>query len=170
MTMDAEGKVGEASSSMDVSDGPGAFGYDAEASRRSGRRMQTSAFDGDDDIISLVQVGAVGGGESRRGPLTGTRALMLAVLEDGIRAFLGKRRTLVDEAELWIDSQRRTFPFCFEVVCETLGLAPSAVRKALHRMKAANIPADQVLPRVRNNVRIPGRVCLRGRAGNRRAA
>ena len=170
MMTDVGGKESATTSPIGLPDGPGGVGYDGESPRRTGRRGQGSAFDNDDDVLRLAQVSSIGGGEPQRGPLTGTRALMLAVLEDGIRAFLGKRRTLVDEAALWIGSHRRTSPFCFDVVCETLGLAPSAVRKALHRMKAANIPADQILPRVRNNVRIPGKVCLRGRSGNRRAA
>ncbi|MCK6557216.1 hypothetical protein L6Q96_21960 [Candidatus Binatia bacterium] len=164
MTTDFDGKESGASS------GSVGFGYDAEISCSGGPRAHGGGFDSDDDLIDLIRVESLGGGESRRGPLTGTRALMLAVLEDGIRAYLGKRRTLVDEAQLWIDSRRRTSPFCFDVVCETLGLNPDAVRKALHRMKAANTPANKVLPRVRNNVRVPGRVCLRGRTGNRRAA
>lgn len=170
MTMHEDGRMADMSSAMDVSAGSSGFGYEVDMSSRGSRRTQASAFDGDDDLMALIKVNAVGGGESRRGPLTGTRALMLAVLEDGIRSYLGKRRTLADEAELWIDSRRRTTPFCFDVVCETLGLDPGAVRKALHRMKDAKTPANKVLPRVRNNVRIPGRVCLRGRTGNRRAA
>lgn len=60
---------------------------------------------------------------------------MLAVLEDGIRSYqhgMGRTRT---EAEQWIWSPDRYSPFCFVVLCEVLGLDPSAVRGALGRVR-----------------------------------
>ena len=35
------------------------------------------------------------------------------------------------EAEAWVMSNEARSPFAFEVICEELGLAPGAVRKAL---------------------------------------
>ncbi len=98
------------------------------------------------------------GGESRTGQLTGTRALMLAVLEDGIRSYLGTSKLLVQDAEYWIFSHRRYSPFAFPVVCEILGLNPDAVRRTLRRMKDDNVSPRQAIPRARQNVRVPGRV------------
>jgi hypothetical protein len=92
---------------------------------------------------------------------------MLAVLEDGIRCFLGRAKLVAEEAELWIRSHRRSSPFAFVVVCETLGLDPDAVRTTVWRMKAEHISPRQAIPRSRNNVRVPGRVHLRKRRSRR---
>jgi hypothetical protein len=119
------------------------------------------ALDTTDEDLNLTRLQSVTGGESRTGQLTGTRALMLAVLEDGIRSFLGKSRLLASEAEFWIYSRRRYSPFCFSVICEMLGLDPDAVRKTLRRMKGDNVAPRKAIPRTRHNVRIPGRVYAR---------
>jgi len=119
------------------------------------------AFDDEDDDLKVMSLQPVAGGEPRTGQLTGTKALMLAVLEDGIRSFLGGSRLLASEAEFWIYSHRRQSPFSFIVVCETLGLDPDAVRKTLKRMKSQNIPSRKAIPRARHNVRVPGRVYAR---------
>ena len=113
--------------------------------------------------LDLLRLQPVTGGESRTGQLTGTKALMLAVLEDGIRCYLGASRILAQEAEFWIfhAPRRRQSPFLFSVVCEVLGLDPEAVRNTLKRMKERNVPPRKAIPRARHNVRIPGRVCMR---------
>jgi hypothetical protein len=123
--------------------------------------MQTEAlrYTNDDDL-DILHLATAGGSDSRRSQFTGTKALMLAVLEDGIRSYLGGSRLLSQEAECWIQSPRRPSPFSFVVVCETLGLDPNAVRKTLEEMKTANIPR-RALPRSRHNVRVPGRVYAR---------
>ena len=117
----------------------------------------------DQDVLDLVRAQPVTGGESRTGQLTGTKALMLAVLEDGIRCYLGNAKITAQEAEFWIFSTppRIRSPFSFAVICDVLGLDPSAVRTTLKRMKKDNLPPRKALPRTRHNVRIPGRVCLR---------
>jgi hypothetical protein len=114
----------------------------------------------EDEVGALLQ-SPLAGGESRTGQLTGTKALMLAVLEDGIRSYLGGSSLVATEAECWIRSSRNQSPFSFIVVCEVLGLDPDAVRTAVRRMKAHRIAARKALPRARHNVRIPGRVCPR---------
>jgi hypothetical protein len=119
------------------------------------------ALDAPDENLKLTRLHPVTGGESRTGQLTGTKALMLAVLEDGIRSFLGRSRLLASEAEFWIYSRRRYSPFCFPVICEMLGLDPDAVRKTLSRMKSQNVAPRKAIPRTRHNVRIPGRVYAR---------
>jgi hypothetical protein len=125
------------------------------------RSFIRGSSDPDDDGLDPLSVHAVTGGESRSGQLTGTKALMLAVLEDGIRSYLGGARIVSQEAEFWIYSHRRQSPFSFVVVCEMLGLDPDAVRKTLKRMKSENVSPRKALPRARHNVRIPGRVYAR---------
>jgi len=129
----------------------------------SGKRplARRGGFDLDDEDLNLVRFQSMTGGEPRGGQLTGTKALMLAVLEDGIRSYLGGSRVIAQEAEFWIHSPRRHSPFSFVVVCEMLGLDPDAVRRTLKRMKKENVSPRKVLPRARHNVRIPGRVYAR---------
>jgi hypothetical protein len=60
---------------------------------------------------------------------------MLAVFEDGIRAYCrGKGRGQL-EAERWVWGRGQGSPFSFNVVCKVLGLDPSAVRVALPRLQ-----------------------------------
>lgn len=99
----------------------------------------------------------VGGGEPRGGQFTGTKALMLAVLEDGIRSYLGGNKVVAAEAECWILSHKRRSVFSFVVVCETLSLDPDAVRVVVGRMKS-EAAMRKPLRRARHNVRVPGRV------------
>jgi hypothetical protein len=102
-----------------------------------------------DDLASLI---GIGGGESRSAPYTGTKALMLAVLEDAIRAYLSHEPRARTEAEGWILSRQRRSVFSFIVVCETLGLEPKAVRAALRRLRVQQISPDHI-PRSRPNAR-----------------
>jgi hypothetical protein len=78
--------------------------------------------------------------------LSGENALMLAVLEDGIRCFQEHYRNprcnprlLSEEAETWIRADDWDWPVSFNNVCETLGLNPSALRGALLRWKAEQV-------------------------------
>ena len=59
------------------------------------------------------------------------KALMYAVLKDGIRSFYKyvgstrrKYRRLSDEAEAWITTDSWDEPFSFRVICDTLGIDP----------------------------------------------
>ncbi len=122
---------------------------------------RSTGFALDDDDVTLQRLQPVVGGESRTGQLTGTKALMLAVLEDGIRSYLGGARTIAQDAEYWIYTHRRQSPFSFVVVCEILGLDADAVRKTLKRMKDDHVSPRKAFPRARHNVRIPGRVYAR---------
>lgn len=111
----------------------------------------------DSDLV-MSSFRTVQGGESRAAQLTGTKALMLAVLEDGIRCYLGKQRLAARDAEFWITSSRRHSPFSFLVVCEVLGLDADAVRLSLSRMKQVPGSGARLFPRARHNVRVPGKV------------
>jgi len=115
----------------------------------------------DDDMAEFIGRHVVNGGESRSGQLTGTKALMLAVLEDAIRSYLRGSKLVKRDAEFWIESHRRQSPFSFVVVCEILGLDPGAVRASVQRMRSTAGGRRNGFPRARHNVRIPGRVCAR---------
>jgi hypothetical protein len=84
-----------------------------------GREVGVGEFD-----LEVLRLTSLGGGESRSGQYTGTKALMLAILEDGIRSYLSPVGRVRNEAEYWVKSGRQRSPFCFTVVCETLGLEP----------------------------------------------
>ena len=99
-----------------------------------------------DHFRQLIALGSLRGGEPRQGEYTGTKALMLAVLEDGIRNCGGRGGRLRSEAQDWVRSNEQA-PFSFMVICETLGLDPDAVRQAV-------VDQPQSLPRrIRANVR-----------------
>src|SRR2546426_2431102 len=102
-------------------------------------------FDLEDDVLDPSRGQSLTGGEPRTGQLTGTKALMLAVLEDGIRSYLGNAKIIAQEAEFWVHSHRRQSPFSFVVVCEMLGLDPDAVRKTLKRMKSQHVSPRKAL-------------------------
>ena len=68
-------------------------------------------------------------------PYTGVKALMLAVLEEGINSYLHDKGRIRAEAEAWVGTMHGRSPFSFAVVCETLGLDPQAVRTALRRKR-----------------------------------
>lgn len=97
--------------------------------------------------------GTLSGGESRSTEYTGTKALMLAVLEDGIRSYLSPVGRIRSEAEYWITAKKQRSPFSFSVVCETLGLEAEAVREALERMRQKNLTPRSAIRRSRPNVR-----------------
>ncbi|HEY8516347.1 MAG TPA: hypothetical protein VIS07_12600 [Candidatus Binatia bacterium] len=70
--------------------------------------------------------------------VSGEKALMLAVLEDGIRCFQEhlknprvRPRLLARQAEKWIRSTDWDWPFSFNNVCESLSLNPDCLRSKL---------------------------------------
>jgi hypothetical protein len=76
----------------------------------------------------------------RRIPLEPEKALLLAVLEDGVRTFqdnifaeTGKKRALLDEAREWLFTDTLEHVFSFNSVCSSLGLDPGYVRRGLKR-------------------------------------
>ena len=85
-------------------------------------------------------------------PHTGTKALMLAVLEDGIRCYLSNKKRLQREAETWIYCSRRLV-FSFSVLCETFGLDPNATRHALRKLRQETTGIGSLRHRGRQNVR-----------------
>jgi hypothetical protein len=80
------------------------------------------------------------GNYRRRVPLEPEKALMLAVLDDGVRSFqenlfaeTGKKRALFDEAREWLFSDGFEHVFSFSSVCSGLGLNPGYIRRGLKR-------------------------------------
>jgi phosphoribosyl-ATP pyrophosphohydrolase len=123
------------------------------------------AHDGDSDPdldVDLIRLISLGGGEPRTSEYSGSMALMLAVLEDGIRSYLSPIERTRTEAESWIESRRQDLLFSFHVVCQTLGLEPNAVRRALRRMRAKNGRKRSSIGRSRPNVRRAARALWRG--------
>ena len=85
-------------------------------------------------------------GARRDSYLSGEKALMLAVLEDGIRCFQehltnprSNPRLLSKQAEDWIKAVDYEWPFSFNNVCETLGIDPEALREKLLTWKSQRL-------------------------------
>ncbi len=116
---------------------------------------ETQGGDLDLDVLGLT---TVGGGEPTCGPYTGIKALMLAVLDNGIACYLSATPRIHAEAEYWIMASAGRSPFSFAVVCETLRLEPDAVRTALRRLREQHRGPFSSLGRRRQNVRRAGRL------------
>ncbi len=88
----------------------------------------------------------------------GVKNLMIAVLEDGIRCFLGKKEDERCEAEEWMTSDDQGYVFDFQTLCHTLDLDPVAVHESLTRIREREgfVPARQI--RTRNNHRRRGSI------------
>jgi len=86
------------------------------------------------------------------GPAAGERALMRAVLEDGIRCLIGEvgprhqRGALAAEARQWIETADPRWPFSFENVCDGLGLEATNLRRRLLRDAPAPALPDAPAP------------------------
>ena len=70
------------------------------------------------------------------------KALMYAVLKDGIRSFYKhvgsprrKYRKMSDEAEQWLLEDTWDAPFSFQVICDTLSIDPRSLRARLVEWK-----------------------------------
>jgi hypothetical protein len=82
--------------------------------------------------------------------ISGEKALMLAVLEDGIRCFQehltnprSNPRLLSQQSEAWIKAVDYEWPFSFNNVCETLGIDPDALRTSLLSWKAKRLSSAE---------------------------
>jgi len=117
-----------------------------------------AARDPEFEFVSSVASNSKASGEAiissapSRTPYTGTKALMLAVFEDGIRCYLSNKRRLQREAEIWMYCSRRLV-FSFDVLCETFGLDPNATRRALRELRQGSQGFGSLRHRGRQNVR-----------------
>lgn len=116
--------------------------------------------DENSDLAAELQ-GMLSGGEPRHSVLCGIKGLLLAVLEDGIRSYLSPVQEVRAEAEYWVSSGRTRSPFSFVVICETFGLEPAAVRRALERLRTQRVNPARGIGRTRPNVRRAHRVTQR---------
>lgn len=80
------------------------------------------------------------GNYRRRMALEPEKALLLAVLEDGVRSFQenllvegGKKRVLLDEAREWIFIEDSDRIFSFNSIATALGMNPEYIRRGLRR-------------------------------------
>ena len=128
----------------------------------SWRQLPSEVVDDVTFYRDTVEVGPVtaplGGGEARNRRYTGIKALMVAVLEDGLRCYFSPVGPIRTEAEYWATNGRRDWPFCFNTVCEMLDLDAGAVRTAMLRMRAQYASQRRVRRRSRPNVRQPGQI------------
>ena len=99
-----------------------------------------------------VLAGQIGLGP-QRGPYTGIKALMLAVLDNGITCYLSDQPRVRTEAEHWVTATSSRSPFAFTVVCETLGLEPEAVRAQLRRWRSSGEAPPAISARRRPRAR-----------------
>jgi hypothetical protein len=100
---------------------------------------------GEDRIASLFQPDALLGDQylenfRRTIPLEPEKALLLAVLEDGVRCFQDnvlprnrKKQMLFEEAQEWLFSDNSDWLFSFVSICAVLGLDPSYIRRGLRQ-------------------------------------
>lgn len=95
----------------------------------------------------------------------GEKALMLAVLEDGIRCFQEhlknprvRPRLLARQAEKWIRSADWDWPFSFNNVCESLSLNPECLRNRLLSPRANGEAAPKPRPSSHRVYRLTPRV------------
>ena len=107
----------------------------------------------DDGLPDRFDLLSLGGGEPRTSQYTGLKALMVAMLEDAIECYLRRVGRTQVEAEHWITSPTRRPAFSFCVVCETLGLDPDAVRRAIQQLPRLEARNRRALPRSRPNAR-----------------
>lgn len=76
----------------------------------------------------------------RKTPLEPEKALLLAVLEDGVRCFQDnilpgnrKKQLLFEEAEAWLFSNESNGVFSFVSICTLLGFDPGYIRRGLRQ-------------------------------------
>lgn len=76
----------------------------------------------------------------RKTPLEPEKALLLAILEDGVRCFQDnilprnrKKQMLFEEAEAWLFSDEANGVFSFVSICGLLGFDPGYIRRGLRR-------------------------------------
>ena len=85
-----------------------------------------------------VLPGQIPGGQRLDGETSGARALLLAILEDAARCIARGRtrrrrrdRTRGSEAEAWVRSDDRAWPFSFANISDELGVDTDGLREHL---------------------------------------
>jgi hypothetical protein len=108
-------------------------GNKPERPRRTRSRSRSRTID-----VDSIRAGPFYGAAS----LQAERALMIAVLENGVRCYLQlsgarepRRRRRFLEADRWIRSRDQSTLFAFENICTVLGIDADRVRRNLRRRK-----------------------------------
>jgi len=109
---------------------PVVVAHQRERERREKQRLPETV----ELLRQLTSSGSVRGGESRANNSSGIKALLFAVLEDGVRCYLGPPGGQRTAAEAWVQSKQSS-AFSFGTACEVLGFDPDAVRDALARLR-----------------------------------
>jgi hypothetical protein len=116
-----------------------------EKKRAENTLVQTNPGSGDERISSLFQPDVLLAEQyienfRRKTPLEPEKALLLAVLEDGVRCFQDnifprnrKKQMLFEEAEAWLFSDESNEIFSFASICALLGFDPSYIRRGLRQ-------------------------------------
>jgi len=142
--------------------GPAARAVPQPGSRRRSERANRDANPFGPDVILPEQFY-----DQRNGleQAAGEKALMLAVLEDGIRCFQEhlknprvRPRLLARQAEKWIRSADWDWPFSFNNVCESLSLNPECLRNRLLMPRATGELAPKPRPSSHRVYRLTPRV------------
>lgn len=142
--------------------GPAARAVPQPSSRRRSERANRDANPFGPDVILPEQFY-----DQRNGleQAAGEKALMLAVLEDGIRCFQEhlknprvRPRLLARQAEKWIRSADWDWPFSFNNVCESLSLNPECLRNRLLTPRASGEAAPKPRPSSHRVYRLTPRV------------
>jgi hypothetical protein len=91
----------------------------------------------------------------RKTPLEPEKALLLAVLDDGVRCFQDnllsqnkKKQLLFDEARDWLFSDDSSWVFSFVSICALLGLDPDYIRRGLRRWQERALNAAKKKQRI----------------------
>jgi len=99
----------------------------------------------------------------RKVPLEPEKALLLAVLDDGVRCFQDnvfpqnkKKQTLFDEAREWLFSDESNGVFSFVSICAALGFNPNYIRRGLRRWYERALAAKR--KKQRASVPVPQRL------------
>ena len=86
------------------------------------------------------------------------KRLLMAVLEDAVRCFQANvgatnatRRRLFAETDQWIQNDSVDGPFAYVSVCETLGIEPAYLRRALMDWKVRRLAGTVRRPLVRRS-------------------
>ena len=92
---------------------------------------------------------------AREGGLVRERRLMLAVLQDAVECYQkyalarDPRGTLLfDDAQDWIESGEREWPFSYENICEVLSLNPEYIRGGLSKWRQQRAPVKRSTARI----------------------
>ena len=93
--------------------------------------------------------------ETRRAGLDGERALMLAVLRDAVECYQKfalsrdpRGRFEFEEAQRWIESTEREWPYSFENICDVLDIDPVYMREGLARYAPRGMRREMRKPRI----------------------